>query len=1409
MSRKNFWKRTMAGVLSALMVLSSMPMMSFAAEVPVAEDVVEYTTIEEETDVVESTVTEETVESTVVDETVETTESIVTDETDTEYQEVELAGVLSELKIAVMEGCSLQACYYWTFDAAPTSADSMKRMPGTNIPLNGVEYVAILPEIGTLDEKYDFDTMSLVVHGDESDVSYNTVQLLLKNDDVFGDYEVSAFVLEVAELSGSSATVMFEEKAPQPDVYINMTEQTVAGVQYCIVDNIGDAVPSDTLNVEDFVISGSNFNENSKLVIYAIPTACGSFLNNGWYVLNDGKKYSPSKINGNDCVVIDYSELISTLNGKDYIYLDVVLPYNNKISATRVTRGVTVSFSKGVNNGKVNFGADAIELKVTKVPVGKAAKSVSLVPYCIGSDGNYEYGEAIELINEDDIYKVSLDDFVEAVNNSIAACSTPRCDGIEVQVELDLAKYEVSSSSEDIEFYRCNADGSELSEDLGWSVTHGDTIYVYPLPIDGDHYETASVTKTGSATLTQKKTSEGFVYYELKDIKSNIILNATKKRVALTEQTGFTINNNTEERATVKVTGAVYNATEKKYTINPGATTVTVAITEAAPYTNTILNNIEFAGIGEHPELVYNADDIKLVSGKYVHTYVIPAVDITDEASLNIYDARVNYVTKIAYKERWVDISAKIDGVDAEPYADETGLISYSVPFGSKLTIIPVAKDNCKVLNIMDGTKKVAVPKTGYTVTVLKSRDDISVTSEALLKTVVTGIAADKIKGNVYSVNKENADVTAFIQMGSDEFADKLDLRGKTIEAKVGTKAVSAVSLDENNTDLKFDFSSDDCVGKTVVVTVKEDRNVLSTMKFNVTPYVTSVAVKGEKVVNEGGNKLQLITQDYPLNKSYAVTFNKGVNPNDVTITSSIVGPESSDASSVISYANGKLEVNFYADGDLMESLFTEDGKLRRIEVKFYDTTKSGDTPVSTKYIQPSLDYLKKLKPTVKVVSATDTKITISLDYPKQLKGYEGAYKYRYTAVAANSEECGTVLKANVEDPGNLWLSDVATGTLIDIDFAKDGVSEGQGKEAKYNIDVCINFVDICDTSSVTLKNQKTKNPAYETKIGAKVIQANIYAGEKNVDVAKATYTAKTTHFGIASAKLIKNFDDKAIVDDSGVEGTKLAIDGDSIVITDTTELEAGKYNLVIYAKQEEGKEPSSKTIPITIFEPIRGVYITIPAHNITSNNARFYKDNTKALTIVPKAAATNSNAKTKVFKWSMIAIGSDGRKNEELTNAITFNSRTGSITINKNYVPVEMDRIKLLASAGDFDENSAVNFEMVIWLTPQKAPFDEISVKIGSGETARNVEAEKGIYTVEYKDGEDISIVVEGEKASEWGYVMSSSTKTVADIENIPYNYIGKITPVKDGLASFVIKTKDATSRTKTIKIRFVKIIE
>lgn len=1398
MSRKNFWKRTMAGVLSALMVLSSMPMMSFAAEVPVAEDVVEYTTIEEETDVVESTVVEETVD-------------IVSVEPTTECQEVEVAGVLSELGISLMEGANWTACFYWKFDAYPTTADSDARLLGSSIPLNDCEYVVVYPEISTVDERYDPNAMSLVVHGDDGDVTYRPEQFLLTHDSGIGDHKVPAFVLKVSDLVGSSATVMFEEKGPQPDLWVNITEETVGSWQYWIVDSLDDEMAMGWGKTEDAYISASELGEDKKLVVYVSPTACGRVAEGAALKTSKGTSYGLQNVKGRDCFVVDYKDILATI-GEDGSgsYIDVTLPYTNLMSLTKVPTGVSVSFVKGVKNGKVAFG-DGIELKVTKTPAGTSAKSVSLVPYTIDfttTPNEENYGTPIELTEEDGVYKISANDLVTGINN--AGLPMPRCNGLKVEVKFEVAKYEITNSSSDVYFYKCEEDGSTKGEALTTTVESGDTIYFAATAIDGTHFDVATVTKkSGTATLTQKKTSEGFVYYELKDIKSNIILNATKKRVALAEQTGFTINNNTYERATVKVTGAVYNATEKNYTINPGATTVTVAITEAAPYTNTILNNIEFAGIGEHPELVYYADTIKLVSGKYVHTYVIPAVDIADGASLNIYDARVNYVTKIAYKERWVDISAKIDGVDAEPYADETGLISYSVPFGSKLTIIPVAKDNCKVLNIMDGTKKVAVPKTGYTVTVLKSRDDISVTSEALLKTVVTGIAADKIKGNVYSVNKENADVTAFIQMGSDEFADKLDLRGKTIEAKVGTKAVSVVSLDENNTDLKFDFSSDDCAGKTVVVTIKEDRNVLSTMKFNVTPYVTSVAVKGEKAVNEGGNKLQLITQDYPLNKSYAVTFNKGVNPNDVTITSSIVGPESSDASSVISYANGKLEVNFYADGDLMDSLFTEDGKLRRIEVKFYDTTKSGDTPVSTKYIQPSLDYLKKLKPTVKVVSATDTKITISLDYPKQLKGYEGAYKYRYTAVAANSEECGTVLKANVEDPGNLWLSDVATGTLIDIDFAKDGVSEGQGKEAKYNIDVCINFVDICDTSSVTLNNQKTKNPAYETKIGAKVIQANIYAGEKNVDVAKATYTAKTTHFGIASAKLIKNFDDKAIVDDSGVEGTKLAIDGDSIVITDTTELEAGKYNLVIYAKQEEGKEPSSKTIPITIFEPIRGVYITIPAHNITSNNARFYKDNTKALTIVPKAVATNSNAKTKVFKWSMIAIGSDGRKNEELTNAITFNSRTGSITINKNYVPVEMDRIKLLASAGDFDENSAVNFETVIWLTPQKAPFDEISVKIGSGETARNVEAVAGIYTVEYKDGEDISIVVEGEKASEWGYVMSSSTKTVADIENIPYNYIGKIIPVKDGLASFVIKTKDATLRTKTIKIRFVKIIE
>lgn len=456
----------------------------------------------------------------------------------------------------------------------------------------------------------------------------------------------------------------------------------------------------------------------------------------------------------------------------------------------------------------------------------------------------------------------------------------------------------------------------------------------------------------------------------------------------------------------------------------------------------------------------------------------------------------------------------------------------------------------------------------------------------------------------------------------------------------------------------------------------------------------------------------------------------------------------------------------------------------------------------------------KLTAPTGKVASSTDIDATLSLAVPKAMKDLPKLW-YRIVA-KANVPKNKTLPEGMAESVGPLYVPASVTSLPVYL-MAEEGKELGAGAAQKYDFTVSIlqlenepEYSDKPLTDKTTVEgegganvvgvspekkiNGTTKKPAYEEKLGLNKKQANFIRGEGISDgilLATAKYSNSTTFRSLAYAEITNATGDIVKSSDNEDASKKIYLDGDSIILGNTSDLLPGKYKLNVRPVSKEGSPlPKAATLALTVKQGIDEITFTM-------DKLSYVKKDKKALNINAPKVTYNGGEKTKTpavkkLKWELLdANGDEIKADSPLYDTVKINEKNGKVTVAKE-LAISGDpsayRFKIMATADDYAGNTTSAKTDVIELTTEEnkpktlsvellISIDEISgqgrVKESDIEFFGGVEKKNGKY---YVTGEDILFKIANEGTSDvWG----ASLYTKADKVSSPVEY-------KNGCACF-----------------------
>lgn len=807
-----------------------------------------------------------------------------------------------------------------------------------------------------------------------------------------------------------------------------------------------------------------------------------------------------------------------------------------------------------------------------------------------------------------------------------------------------------------------------------------------------------------------------------------------------------------------------------EYTVAQNVTNVTLTITEENKYAQLILKlNGKEVKFDKHTGNTYK--------------YIIPAITFLQDECLieleNRWETRDFYMlanpnevnVSITARGKSVETPTE-DPVSGATYKAGYVLYHYVLPVNEDSIINVRAKDNCRVKNVLINYSKKNLDYAGnykYRVTGNNnpSGSGFIVDSEAL-RTLYFGEGTDPgAATSVYDydyayeahpTNKYTVEVAkekayaAYIRLG-DEGKVKLpvtDTQKQNIKvtAKIGSADWTKLIVVKDDI-MYFNLADKNVAGKTVNVTVKDGTKTIATLNLKVTPYATTVNVKGEK----NG----VITQDLLSNKTYNVTFNKGVKSKDIAAVfqyqlKSGAWETFDDSNNKYVTADGKEYKFFEYDSDFSRLTIRANGKMDLIknmehmpkfQVLFYDMTspffkpealegKSKAGLVKTKAIDIKSLTLANTTPSVKLMSATDLELNLSVTAPKSYVAYhKGEFltgdkeNYPdvpglYYVVTARAVDKGT-RPTSLVDYQSVCIPAAGSVTAVKLDLAnpnykdKDGVvrlpNAGEGAAWKYTVTVREYYGPIENTdpgklnytflpeygiSKVKqLNNLSTKNPYHETKLGIKAVNNKIIQGQKGIVVAQAKFSAQTTFFKLtpklvdAMGKDVEGVTFRQGVADDGENPADIYLDA-----YDFDKLSPGSYKLLVYPDPES----NAASIPVTVYEGIRQdeevtgshFYVTVPSDVI------YRKDKTAATMTAKvkfdKDAETGKYPKSQKVTWSIerpqYTEDDDATKDNgfDITKYVSISN--GKVTVSKAFEYQERtidNQFYIVATAADY----------------------------------------------------------------------------------------------------------------------------
>lgn len=1268
------------------MVFTSIPATSlavYAEEAPVIESfetveenavtTVEETVTEEVTSVLETEVTtEEATEVTTEEETSDVEETTTEVETTTEESTSELELAEDEgkdkfkFKITLIDECKI--IDYLTFNAAYSNTDKEYTLDDFFEP-DDVVRIALNSRFN---EKYTIEKITYSIgEGEEKIFSMDSEKyIIIPKEKVTGDIKI----------------VVTGRKISEPRT-VNITKNTV--VQAFIYFS------SKYDNPTEFDVDRNTFSTSPQ---HGYIVEKGSYLyilpcSPAPYVMKSGDKVKTTIKRPVQGVSSEEVELIRI--GPIYDNINLVISDDTK---------KPISFSE-IKNASATFKSGVLDVSGRKMVWGDKDLVVSVMPKEGYEVTKVEFIPCKGGVENRDPDPYSLYKEMEKVDNNtyrlpsldVLYCVDSDYDNIKIAVTTQPIYRTVNFVAEGVKFYKVEVDDNGNIVSKGEAITSADVLHTKSLNFaaeveDAKHKILSSVLKgSGNAGLVPHKDKEGKIdYYTLSNIKSDITIKATTTLTKATGGARFVLEPEEGLAGNVKITsvkGATLDRASGEYKVNANVAEVVITLTANAPYVPA-LGGAEVAP--------------KAAGVSYSYTFNIPAVDIINTDKGDTVDIASYAITSEAKSVR---INADFNSETTELVSIAEGTIglytqtnNWDVPFGTTMTVVVKAKDNCKLTAAYVNDKKVAFAKNEkitFKVTDLAA-DEFRIASQKLLKTVVES-NDEKVtgKGTTYNILKQNS-AAVYVQEGAD---GKLDLGGEgiAITSKIGRDDVPYV-VSEN----KIYYASetlDAIAGKTITVAIKDGKKAISTTKLVVSAKCTSVKVQGEKKV--GGVDTVYFETATKNNTALKITYNAGVNPKDMVLK--YVNANKDDRELDIS--DGKIYPK------QMELVDYRDYALKNeVEVSFVDNSQGGIV-VATKKLVFTTKGFEKAAPTVKVVSSNDIGVTLSIANPK-VAGEGKSCIYTITAkqvVAKGKSPVEGMYGDNVDNP-EVVFENVKPDEKGKIRLKLSALPEGSGKACNYSFTVSGSYEIPSNVNfkPVTVK-AATKTPKYETALKITPKKTNFYALEGKVLVGTIKYSTTTTHTENPKATVFINVNDSRYPIADNYSMGRVEIDEDNNIYVDISDIgrnyPSGTYYLEVEAAKDPVAEKASKAqTKLNLLEPIREIKVNYASAETIENIPVYRANPGQALVIAaPKVGFGQHQTgikdgepvygpnvpKVKKINWDIAEGGITYIGGGVVSSTgVSIDHKTGRISLSKNF---NLDRgveITVTAKATDFDNN-------------------------------------------------------------------------------------------------------------------------
>lgn len=789
----------------------------------------------------------------------------------------------------------------------------------------------------------------------------------------------------------------------------------------------------------------------------------------------------------------------------------------------------------------------------------------------------------------------------------------------------------------------------------------------------------------------------------------------------------------------------------EKYTLKSGLKTLAFTVTTAGAYVPTVTdkanNTIAYQSVSR------NAEDN---TRTYSYSLNAATLDAAEELTIDKADSKATIT--FVYDDDQTEVVVK-QGSEEVTLTNNVAEIAE----GDTVTVETTAKTNCRITKIEtktgEETKTIIAPKGGtdfhkFVLANVDSDTIITITSASAsyaksLKEGTNAVMPDT-KG-VYSV-KDSAAYTAAVTAGAD---GKVAL--SKFELKEGSRIVAQTTGEDDEKVVNYTTSflpgdedvtitlKDALAGKTLTLNLYDDPEGADAVAKVIATYTLKVEARLDDV-------------DIKINK------NKNINQKADTVAYYDIDAKGADVNSIkvefveensgvvdktaTKIENGKLVVVTGINiGETTKLKFSY--KDRNGDKQYVKKAKTSNDPLELEVKALPVVNSATKAPGVKLISATDVSLTLSLDakaakLPASESMAKGAVYYE---IYVETKE-GTVPAGIMQ--GGSFTKYVPADTSEKVLYVGSDASDrgkpalGTGGAWDFNVKVSLihlNAKDVdedttdqniakylvedeegnyCQSSEFDTKNKpfSTKAVAYETKLALNKTKAAgaVYTTQQDVVVATPKWSNNASYRKLSSAKDIT----QGLAQNAGA--LDVSVVNDEVKVSADTSTALGKHTIEVLAMRDEKTESgfahnmyaARATVVVNVVRGIEDLSIDVPTteiyqpENKAANLKAVINYNTK-LDADKYGGAKNIAPKAKKVNWyfvskdvaSVDAVDSSTEKSTALANGLIKIDKNGKVSVDKKYqIDAETSSFKILAAAADFADNDAKALSGTITIT-------------------------------------------------------------------------------------------------------------